>query len=335
MRRICLRTLLCAALIAPATLLHAQLGRQLADSLRAAMAHADSGGDRQAAFDVRIQLALQDGRSGAFALLAQAAALADSMQRPDLGALAHHLLAKRHAGGGAYAMAYSEAVIADSLDRVREMQELQRLEAEQAVVQKHLAAERDSIAQAAQAREHAQEQTIADVLRRSGSWMIAAFAALLTGVLLVLMLFYRMGRITGRMRATIEELRREVEVLKHAGPRAVPVEAEKPEPPMAHPVDEAMKPVVAGMFRKDAPERLTTLRDARLRGDNDKVLRVVASLKPQLLSFDADRFAPLITRLKAPGAAADRQQWNTDLDALETGLAELLGASNKPADPAS
>lgn len=323
MHRICLHTLFCAAFFAFAALLPAQPGHPLADSLRAAVLRADSVKDLRSAVDLRIQLAGQEGRGTAIVLLKQAAALADSAQRTDLGTMAHRMLAERLAQSGDAAMAFREAMRADSLDRLREAQELRRVEANHAHELGRMAAQRDSIAEAARVQEQVLGQAIADVLQRAGSWMIAAIAALLTGVLLVIMVFLRTGRITGRMRATIEELRKELEALK----RAPPIRTEAPpKPPEAtvHAVDEAMKPVVAGLFEKGAPERMATLRDARLRGDKDKVLRVVASLKPQLLSFDADRFGPLIARLRAADAAADSRQWNADLDALEAGVKELL-----------
>ena len=61
-------------------------------------------------------------------------------------------------------------------------------------------------------------------------------------------------------------------------PMAVDAVAE-PEPIEAD--TSIMDATLLALFRKRAPERLVTLRDARARGDHEKVARVVHTLKPQ------------------------------------------------------
>ncbi len=319
-----------AALVAGlliAAVTQAQVPANAKDSLRLALQHArqrlsvaDSGGTLADRFDARVELGqLAPGRESVL-LLQQAALFADSLKRPDLGAMAHRLLAARSAALGQYAAAYTAQLKSDSLDRQREWDEL---EAQDALVQAQLA-ERDSLLAQGHARELGMARAIAELQEKVHTWAYISGALLLLGLALVLGLFYRAGRATTRMQATIDSLRTELLALKKRPPAEAKPPVKATQATAAHAVDEAMKPVVAGMFGKGAPERLATLREARQRGDTAKIVRVVASLKPQLLSFNAERFAPLIARLKAPNAADDQVQWNKDLDELDAGVVDLL-----------
>lgn len=318
--------LLCGtALVLASGPLRAQPDAHRIDSLRTEVLQAHHAGNLHQELANMILLAPLVDRQERMTLAVRAGMLADSAGLPDLGAAAGRWSAALWADAGNYRAAYSNLYHADSLERRHGLQELQHMEDSLGAHMAQLEARRDSLVQAAEARGQAMEATIAELQRRSGSWMVAALAALITCVLLVLVLFYRMGRTTGRMRATIESLRAEVEASERKEAARTAARDTLP-PSVSGPsaVDEAMKPVVAGMFRKDAPGRLAVLREARQRGDHGKVLRVVASLKPQLLAFDEGRFAPLISSLKAPGAVEDAKQWNADLDLLERALEELL-----------
>lgn len=284
---------------------------------RAAMVHADSIGDGYVAFEARMRLAEWTKQPEAFSLLEQAAALADSLQRPDFGAMAGRMLAKRYAASGRYAQAYAESLTADSLDRLRELSEALDARTAFDAERRQLEAAQDSLVNIAAQRERAMAQAIVELQEKADSWMMIALAVLLLGLLLVAWLLFRARSTSTKLHAGIEALRKEVGQLKESRPSPTRV---VPEPPS--PVDEAMKPVVKGLFKQAATERLATLRDARQRGDTDKILRVVATLKPQLMAFDPDRFGPLITRLRASGAAANARQWTADLDALEEGVGE-------------
>lgn len=79
------------------------------------------------------------------------------------------------------------------------------------------------------------------------------------------------------------------------------------------------------LFRKRAPERLATLRDARARGDHEKVARVLHTLKPQLLALDEHGAGAVCLRLIAEGAQEDALRWQQDLDQLERSMEHLLG----------
>lgn len=326
--------------------LSAQSGMNAADSLKAeilqqhtTLALADSVGDLHAAFEARMQLVPLVRRTESIDLLKQAATIADSLDRPDLGAMAHRLLAKSYASGGNPAAAYAESIVVDSLDRIREMREMERSNDQHARVLDQIGAAQDSLAQAGLDRERRLAVALVQVQSDARSWMWVALVAIGLCLAVVLGLFYRMGRTSRKLRATIEGLRKELDALKSAGNRRKSTEPRsdvaRPSPesrlvvPTPTPVHDAMKPVAEGMFRKGAPERLATLRQARELGDNDKILRVVTTLKPLLVSFDEARFSPLFERLKAAGAPSNAQQWTADLDALEVGVQELLRAKDQ------
>ena len=321
--------------------LSAQSGMNAADSLKAeilqqrtTLALADSVGDLHAAFEARMQLVPLVRRTESIDLLKQAATIADSLDRPDLGAMAHRLLAKSYASGGNPAAAYAESIVVDSLDRIREMREMERSNDQHARMLEQIGAAQDSLAQAGLDRERRLAVALVQVQSDAGSWMWVSLVAIGLCLVIVLVLLYRMGRTSRKLRATIDALRKEVDGLKVTTNRrrkadtrdevicAIPASGlvEPPTPP----IHEAMKPVAEGMFRKGAPERLATLRQARELGDNDKILRVVTTLKPLLVSFDEARFTPLFARLKAAGASNNAQQWTADLDALDFGVQELL-----------
>jgi hypothetical protein len=291
---------------------------------RAALAKADSLGNASAAFEARMHLATLTGTAEAATLLHQAGAIADSLDRPDLGAMASRVLAARQAATGKFSAAYTASVVADSLQVVSSKREAALAEDQQGRELRRAELERDSVLQATGVRERGMARAITALQREADNWKYSAIAALATGLLLVIGLLYRMGRTSGKLRSAIAELRVEVEALKVRAAKPVPKTEEAPASDAVQAADVAMQAVAADKFRKDGPERLATLQDARKRGDNDKVLRVVASLKPQLLGFDAERCAPLITRLRRPEAAADPVQWNADLDALEVAVRELM-----------
>ncbi|MGB3527372.1 MAG: Hpt domain-containing protein [Flavobacteriales bacterium] len=335
------RSSVAVLLLASSVQLAAQTPGTAADSLKAellqqrtSLALADSVGDLHTSFEARMQLVPLVRRAESMVLLKQAAAIADSLDRPDLGAMVHRLLAKRYASTGDPAAAYVEALVVDSLDRIRELREMDRTSDEHAMMLDRLIAEQDSLAQAGLDRERRLAEAMVHVQHNADRWMMAALVAMGLGLVIVLGLFYRMGRTSRKLRTTIAGLRAEADALRPVSNRrrktetqydeapSIPDSAQIKAPPT--PVHEAMKPVVEGMFRKGAPERLATLRQARERGDLEKVLRVVHSLKPQLVNFDEARFASLCARLTAPGASADHAQWSADLDALDAGVSALL-----------
>lgn len=321
--------------------LFGQRPQNAADSLkagiaeqRAAVAFADSTGDLPAAFAGRMRLVNRVGKTEAVQLLKQAAAIANDMGLPALGAMVRRDLARHLADAGNGLSAYKEAVLADSLERVSAARQQDSLNDQHALAMARLAADRDSSMQAGTERERRLAVALVAVQHYADRWMWIAFCVAGACVLILFGLLYRMGGTSRRLHASIDALRSEVDTLKKPVNRlkdppvrevvvsSIPERSVHAEAAIA--LDEAMDPVVLAMFRKSAPERLGTLRRAREQGDPAKVVRVVHSLKPQLLSFDEERFAPLCARLMASGAEGNKPQWTADLDELEKAVSVLL-----------
>ena len=118
---------------------------------------------------------------------------------------------------------------------------------------------------------------------------------------------------------------------KHLEAKNAPPPAPAPPPPPP-PAAAAPAPVTTAAENEDAVllelvkrrsvERLITLREARTNGDREKVVRVVRSLKPQLVSLDAAYFNELCGRLVAE--EADPTTWAQDLDRFERGVERLI-----------
>ena len=308
-----------------------------ADSLKTAiaqerirLAEADTGEDLRAAFDARVGMAALVRAPEAMRLLKEARALADSLDRPDLGAFAQGLLAERLVRRGDHAAALREVALGDSLQRLSGARQQDSLLQAHAHRLAQVEAQQDSTARAAFEREKRLAVALREAEQRAERWMYAALAAGVLGLVAVLLLLYRAGSTARRRHATIAALREELEAVRKERPeqRAAaslqpPYARQSQAPAALQPtVDEAMRPVALGLFRKGAPERLATLRDARQRGDTEKVMRVVATLKPLLTGLDRDRSAALMARLRMPEASDNLAQWNADLDALETVLRE-------------
>ena len=333
--------LISALCLGRSTPLLAQPATSAADSVkagiaeqRAALALADSTGDLPAAFAGRMRLVDLVRKNEVVLLLKQATAIANDMGRPDLEAIVRRDLANRYANAGDRTSAYTEMMLSDSLERLSASRQRDSLNDQHAGAMTRLMADRDSSVQSGMERERRIAVALVEVQHNADRWMWIALATAGACLLVVIGLFYRMGSTSRRLHASIEALRNEIDVLKKPVNRLkdppvredvicqIPKSGLYEAPAVA--LDEAMDPVVVAMFRKSAPERLTTLRQAREQGDNAKVVRVVHSLKPQLISFDEERFAPLCGRLMASGAEQNKLQWTADLEALEKAVAMLL-----------
>ena len=177
-----------------------------------------------------------------------------------------------------------------------------------------------------------QDKMTADFQQRTYLAIVAIVAGLIA-LLVSVLLFTQHNK---RLRAELKELQQEVTWLrlvskKPIEPQPVAVPEVGTAPVIAPPVVPAPSfaagedAVLLALVRKRSQERINTLRDARARGDMDKVVRVVHSLKPQLVSIDADRFTGVCARLVATAASENSAQWNQDLDVFEAGLEQTLG----------
>lgn len=356
MLRVSLRSLLVIlVLVGRAGWISAQTGTDASSvqdqiaSIAQDIASADSTHDTLTAINARLDLASLVGPMKAVRLSLEAAALADStVGATALSLRAHRSLADLFTAMGEMTKANRELVLVQQLTQeTLEREAADALERAQEA-NLHMAAERDSLSvllgtERETATNRAKEQEAA-----LEQWKLITYASGGAAAFIILVSVFLFGRAIRRMRRELKELKQEVTWLrmvnrkaieeKAAAPVTPPVAAKAPAPvapPIAAPVPEPTPSPLAELSEDDAmllalvrrrgSERLTTLRDARKRGDHDKVIRVVHSLKPQLVSLDAEYYTALCTRLVAQNAP-QLASWNADLDALERGMGQLLAA---------
>ena len=297
---------------------------------------ADSTGDAREAARQRIMLAPLVKPEEARRLYEAAAVIADSAELAEDEELrARQGLMELHRAKGNWRAAYEEgARVIELTAQWQQRQALLALDEEQALGQRAVA-QRDSVlAELSAVRNDAALQLEA-LRQQQETWKWALIMVALVGALMLAAFVWSNGRSRKRMRADIEALRAElaasrVQPMNRVRDRPTPPSVVPPDP---EPVVEAPRPIsakepdrlVLDIFRTSAPERLSTLKQARAQGDTDKVVRVVHTLKPQLMALDPGRFGPLCASLTEPGASGDRMRWNAELDRLEQGLLQLLG----------
>ncbi len=327
---------------------NAQSAQARMDSLRqvrediaahtARMHLADSIGDAKEAARWRIMLAPMCKRTEALRLYEEAALIADTADLDgDEELRARKGLVELYKAAGNWRKAFEEAERATALAvqfNGREAMQLVHLERMNTSA---MVGERD-FAMTTLTEERAKfEAELSLAEERSQRWMLIAASIGVLFLITLFVLFYRYGRANRRIRAELAALRTEVTVLKEQRPANQIRIAQPPVVPQAEPVIATtiaavaepasiapVDPVVLAMFRKMAPERLATLRDARARGDHDKVVRVVRTLKPQLVAIDEAGFGDLCAAIAAEGAALDSARWNSDLDRFEQAVEHSL-----------
>ena len=324
----------------------AQHSNQAADSLkavvaekRAAVERSDSLGNKVESIEGRLALAPLLAGPDAITALRMAAAMADTSDHLRLELQARSMLATRLASGGKTTEAFAEALALPDLERRISIAVLDSSELAHGLSMGRLKAEQDSLEQLNTAQRAQLSKELRSSEERMRLWMWVALAIAVVALLTLGWLLQRMGRVSKKLHGIMAGLQQEVADLKEfrnkrreqperSTPSTPPVAVAPPEPIVASPpsqaIVEAMDPVVAALFLRAGPERLATLRAARTSGDREKILRVVHSLKPQLASFDADRFAPICAAITTPPDGMDQTRWNADLDTLERGVENLL-----------
>ncbi len=192
----------------------------------------------------------------------------------------------------------------------------------------------DSLAQVLHRERTDMEQTVLRAANETRTWMWVCGGALIIGAVSCLSLWLGGRGRHRRLAGEVKALRARIDALEQ--PRNRVREAAPPPPAPIIPVpteriEEAapttvLDPEVLAHVRKRAPERLATFREARARGDWEKAVRVVHTLKPLLTGLDDARFAPLCARLVAQGSVGS-SAWQADADALEAALDGLLSAN--------
>ena len=306
--------------------------------LEQALLKADSAHDALSAVEHRLALAGHSTPGKALQLFQEAAMLADSASLdPVLALRAYEGQVRVLTGMGemtkanrawAEVMRCKEAVVQQELAR--------QGEAAHAAAQARVELLRDSLAGLLIAERGAAAENEQALAAERDRWMYVAIgSAVLAVAALVLLAALQFGA-RKRMRLELAELRQEVNWLrvvhrKHLEAKNAPPPAPAPPPPPA-PAAAAPAPVITAAENEDAVllelvkrrsvERLITLREARTNGDREKVVRVVRSLKPQLVSLDAAYFNGLCGRLVAE--EADPTTWAQDLDRFERGVERLI-----------
>ncbi len=313
------------------------------EALQERIIAADSLQDALASATTRLELAGLQKPDVALRTLQEAANLLDSAKvASELSLRLHRDLAGRYAAKRdmvrsghewAQAMLVSDQLLAEAATTLEQERFLN------AVSQARVDSLSTALGVERATNRNAMEAMIAEHARRSNLALMAiagGFAALLLSVLF----FFLHAR---RARKDLNELRQEVTWLrmvtkKGAEPTVVassiapvaPRQSELPQvlspitapPPIATRTEE--EAMLLALVRRRGEERLQTLRDARSRGDHDKVVRVVHSLKPQLVSLDATYFTDLCGRLVSTDPRTDPQQWTADLDRFEAGMTRVM-----------
>lgn len=306
-------------------------------ALKAELLAQDSAGRLAEAISTRLALADLVQRKEAIQYLSVAAALADSIGDPELGIEVRSRTLERLREAGDAKRALEEAMRIIDLERrvateagehqLRALDDLVRVGRQ----------ERDSLAAASDAALRDAEGRVNDAREHAEFWMYLALGTFAIALIAVLLIVLMNGRALRRQRAEIAGLRADLNAWVERSQNKVreriapvpPVGPIAPVPPPSPTSSEAPAevkaedPMVLAFFRKQAPERLATLRDARARGDHEKVRRVVHSLKPQLASLEPG-LVELCSRIISAEAQAHTERWNKDLDALTSAVERLL-----------
>lgn len=338
----------CAALT-----VHAQDGTSSAvqvDSLallQQAVIQADSAGDAGRSVAARLDLLRLLSSGKAMRTLLEAEVLADSgAVDPALELRVHEGLVSLFTGLGDMTKANREwAEVARLIKVTMEKETTRTLEQERAVAAVRSSAVNDSVMSVLASEQNAMRERERTLKAQQEWWMYGGIGAGALALLALITLGVLLFGPQQRMRKEFKELKQEVawlrmvnrkrieeeqavkatpkpvapSVLAAVAPAPVPAPAPTAVPTMARPEDVELLQLV----KIRGVERLRTLRDARLRGDRDKIVRVVHSLKPQLVALDATNYTELCARLVS--SSADDAAWTADLDRFERAVAGLVG----------
>lgn len=310
--------------------------KKVVGDLRVRLHAADSTGDVRDGIALRLDLASLVKPKEALQLLEDAAAGAQSADLVEHEVVVRKRLAEALAKAGKHARAFEEAMHITALDEVRLAEQYLFLEASADSVRTKMTERRDSLEgnwreelQEARHRESHMEAT-------AERWMFIALGLALALMLMLVIVLVRVGLHNKRTRSEMAVLRAEIAAMKEAPKNRMrePAVAAVVEPPPTAAVAIEPEPFVAdtsamdatllALFRKRVPERLATLRDARARGDHEKVARVVHTLKPQLVALDENGLGALCLRITVSDASRDPEELNADLDLLERSIERLL-----------
>lgn len=326
---------------AMAAVAQAQLSGQDIDAEKEAIAEhwsmihwADSVGDALVAARTRIMLAPLVKPAQARKLYAEAALIADTARlAADERLRAHQGLMELQRASGNWRGAFEEARTVIALTKEWNDRQVQIAEELQRIEQEKVVGQQDSLQNAWAEQAQRMEQNVTGERAVADRWRWTTVLLALVWLMILVGIAWAARRERKRTRTELSALRAELDQVRAAlatrpvepmaplaPPPVAPIPAERPIVPVA----EAPEDLVVGMFRAQAPGRLEALRQARAIGDHAKVVRVIHTLKPQLVHIDAARFTTLCAALTATAANEHAAQWNTDLDRFEAEVAALL-----------
>lgn len=298
--------------------------KALQTGLRAALHRADSAGDLRARIDARFELAPQLKGKEQVRLLLEAAALAEEAARPDVQLKAHRALAIAYRTTGDGKRAWEQqALVVEALDRQVAALELRAQERADSLQRRNRQEQEDLRADLARTGQQVAVEAQAE-RQRGRTWMIVLGGVTLVAVLWSLLGRMRARRDLARWRSTIVGLTarvRELEERAAVAPVALVRTEVRPSTSRTTLVPESG---VLAVFRMRGADRLAALQDALQRDDQEKVVRVVHTLKPHLVALDEARFGGLCADITA-GPGNDREAWGRSVQQLARAVAELLG----------
>lgn len=312
-----------------------------ADSLAAlqqAVVNADSSGDAIRAINARLAVEPLLSRTKALRSLLEAELLVDSTDvKPALAAQVHQRLVDVYTGMGEMTKANREwALVVKANSAAAEQELAATLEAERARAATAQTQLRDSLAGVLHAIGHAHAERARTMKAQQDLWMYIAIGCGAFAVMVLVTLCVIFFGSQRRMRRDLKELKQEVTWLRMVNRKRIeeerdavaPVAATAPSvpaPPLPAPAPVTVAAEDEELFelvKRRGVERLRTLQEARQRGDREKVVRVVHSMKPQLVALDAVRYSELCARLVAP--SVDESTWSADLDRFEANVKGLI-----------
>lgn len=302
--------------------------------LRRNVETADSSKWAGARVEARWKLAEIERPVKAIALLKEAASLADSSGLIPLELESRTRLRDAFAEGKDWKNAFAQSLLAQGLTERRDAATASTALHGAFTEIERAQARADSIAQVLRQERLNAEQALLHAGHETRSWMWVSVGAVIIGAVSCLVLWLGGRGRHRRLADDVKALQARIDALEQPRNRVreevLPLTGTIAAEPPAHPEDILPQPVfdpeVLAHLRKRAPERLATFREARARGDWEKAVRVVHTLKPVLAGLDEPRFAPLCARLVAEGTAGS-PTWLTDADSLESALDDLLSAS--------
>ena len=338
----CLRSLILVLLVACSQWGLAQSRPSTTDSLKLVVKElrhrlliADSTGSTALRAELRVALAHEVKPPEAIKLLQQAADTLHRIGSRDLEIAARSELAEELRKAGKANQAYAELLQVRGLIEAREHAFRERSRSDSTMAVARTATLTDSLAnEVAQANSSHEVIRIA-VAKELRTWQWVAMGVGVLWLVSVALLLYRIGRVQRGSSKAISEFQVKVRTLEERptnvlrGPKEEPsaISVAKEIPSVLRPEKAPIDPMVLGMFRKQAPERLATLRAALGRGDLEKAVRVIHSLKPQLVAIDAERYSPLCATITAADPRGDQAAMERALDEfqqqVERSLSEL------------